>query len=243
MYRKSRSLDAFMESRRQLIFNAASDEEIMGFVLPYTYDQLRLDEGKAVYNEADAAVEKQKLDYVKQFEAREAFEKAFNEANAVYIEHISLMRLALTGNPTKRTMLAIDGKRSQSLAGWLRQTNRFYNNAIDNDEVLVPVAQYGITNEKLIEGRDLVKQVEIANDVHDKAKGAAQQSTIDRNKALKKLDRWASAFLKVCRFALKDKPQLLEKLGILVYSEGYTKKKEEEPVEENPEVNEPDVRA
>jgi len=33
MYRKSRSLDSLMESRGQLIFNAAGDEEIMGLVL------------------------------------------------------------------------------------------------------------------------------------------------------------------------------------------------------------------
>lgn len=40
------------------------------------------------------------------------------------------------------------------------RVNRFYNNAIDNQELLPPVAEYGVTNEKLIAGKELVKKVE-----------------------------------------------------------------------------------
>jgi hypothetical protein len=224
-----------MEGRRQLIFNAASDEEIMALVQPYKYDAPKMEQGKTNYNNADAAVEKQKLDYIRQFEAKAIFDQAHDEANDYYIELIVLFRLALAGDPLKLQMLGLDGRRPRRFASWLRQVNRFYNNAIDNQEILPLVAEYGVTNEKLIAGKELVKKVEIANDDHDKARGTAQQSTVDRNKTLKILDEWTFAFKKVCRLALKDRPQLLEKLGIVVLSEGYKRKTEEENEEPAPE--------
>lgn len=241
MKRPSRSLDAFMESRRQLIFNAASDDEIKALVEPYGYPEAKLDEGKNIYNAADAAVEKQKSDYARQFEAKSIFDAAFDEAEEEYIELITLVRLALGGDPVKLMVLGLDGKRPKKFSSWLRRANRFYNNAIDNAELLPLVAEYGVTNARLTAGRELVKKVETANDEHDKARGTAQQSTVDRNESIKVLDEWTSAFKTVCRMALKDRPQLLERLGIVVLSAGYTRKTKEE--KEEPPAEEPAAQA
>ena len=74
MTRDSKSIDSFMESRRQLIFNAAADEEIKALVLPYNYDETKIDQGKTIYNNADTAVEKQVADYARQFEAKATYQ-------------------------------------------------------------------------------------------------------------------------------------------------------------------------
>jgi len=239
MARKSEAIDVFLANNRKAIANALIDDEIKELLLPYTYDEARLNEGMSLYKEADALYEKQQMDYVIQYKAKEKFDKAFNDAHDVYIEHISLTRLALDDEPSERTMLSLDGKRSQTLAIWLRHANRFYNNTIDNEEMLNKIARYGITNEKLKEAKELIKTLELVDDEHDRGKGAAQKSTNKRNKAFRKLDKWMSEYIKVCRFALKEKPQLLEKLGIIVLSEGYvrkSKKKENEEQGEGVEV-------
>jgi hypothetical protein len=214
-------MDALMESKRKLIFNALSDDKIKALLLPYTYDDVKLNEGAAIWQTADAACEKQKQEYALQFAAMEAFDLAFNEANTMHLEHVGLTRLALDQFPTVRNVLGLRGKRPKRFAGWIWSANRFYNNAIDNPDVLDKVSAYGITNEMFIEVRDKLKAVELANDEHDKARGEAQQATMDRNKAVKELEKWSFGFLKVCRYALKEKPQYLEKLGIVVLSEGY----------------------
>lgn len=224
MVTKSKALDVFMENSRQAIANALSDDEIKALLLPYNYDEARLNEGLALYQKTDQVFEQQKQDYVRQYEAKEKFDNAFKEAQALYIEHISLTRLSLDEQPNKWKMLSLSGKRSQKLATWVRAARRFYNNSIDNKEIVEQLARFGVSNEKLQEGKQMVELVEKTNDDHDKARGAAQQSTEERNKALKKLGKWISAYTTVCRFALKDKPQLLEKLGILVLSEGYKRK-------------------
>jgi hypothetical protein len=221
MNQNSKQIDAFMESKRKLIFNALSDDKIRALLLPYTYDEVKINEGAAIWQATDAACEQQKQEYAIQFAAMEVFNLAFDEANTMYLEHVGLTRLALEGFPTVRNVLGLRGKRPRRFATWLRSASRFYNNAIDNPDVLDKVAAFGLTNEMFMESRDKVKAVELANDEHDKARGEAQQATMDRNKAVKELEKWTAAFLKVCRYALKEKPQYLEKLGVVVLSEGY----------------------
>jgi hypothetical protein len=232
MPKKSKSIEKFLENSRLSIANALIDEEIKSLLLPYTYDEARLNEGMAFYKEIDALYEKQKNDYVKQYEAQERFSKAQESAHNAYIEHVVLTRLALKDDPSTLKMLALDGRRRKMLAAWLRQLNRYYHNAIDNEEVLEKISRYGITNDKLKEGQKLVKEVELRNDEHERAKGTAQISTNERNKLLKRFDRWMTEFINVCRFAFKSQPQLLEKLGITVLTEGYKRKPKDKETEE-----------
>ena len=48
-----------------------------------------------------------------------------------------------------------------------------------------------------------------------KREGEAQQATKDRVAAMDALDEWMSDFVAIARIALEEKPQFLEKLGIL----------------------------
>jgi hypothetical protein len=80
---------------------------------------------------------------------------------------------------------------------------------------LSKLSGYGVTPEKLQAGQQMADEAEAANAAREKEKGEAQQATKDRDEAVEIMDDWMSDFRKIARIALADKPQLLEKLGIL----------------------------
>ena len=80
------------------------------------------------------------------------------------------------------------------------------------------------------------------------AKGAAQQATAEQTAAMDALDEEMRAFRRIAKVALKDAPQLLEKLGIPVRSTrteaqrhagakaAATRKAKKQPKQEEPEL-------
>lgn len=95
------------------------------------------------------------------------------------------------------------------------QARQFYLNALADATVSEKMADYGITQAKLENGKALLDQAEAANAAQKKEKGEAQQATQERDKAMDSLEEWLSDFIVIARIALEDKPQLLEKLGIV----------------------------
>ena len=81
--------------------------------------------------------------------------------------------------------------------------------------VIEKMSAFGITQEKLEAGKSLVEQTETAKASQEKEKGEAQQATLDRDNAVDALDEWMGDFIAIARIALEEKPQLLEKLGIV----------------------------
>ncbi len=45
-------------------------------------------------------------------------------------------------------------------------------------------------------------------------KGAAQQATRDQDTAIKAMNAWLAQYIKIAKVALRDKKQLLEKIGV-----------------------------
>jgi hypothetical protein len=106
---------------------------------------------------------------------------------------------------------------------------------------------YAITREKLEAGEQKIFELEKAKEQHDVETGEAQDATRLRNEAVEEANQFARAFLAICKIALKDRPEQLEKMRIKHYSDGYKRKSKQqaepatplendvEEVEENPE--------
>ena len=77
------------------------------------------------------------------------------------------------------------------------------------------MAAFGMTQAKLEAGKKLLAETETANAAQEKEKGKAQQATLERDNAVEQLEEWLSDFISIARIALEEKPQLLEKLGVV----------------------------
>lgn len=223
----------------ELAFTTAkTDEEIKTPLLEYNYDDARLDQCLALHKKAKEDYQKQIKERSEQFQATAELENALDEANPIYIEHITLTRLALKSKPKKKSKFSLAGSRRRDIYGWIEQAEVFYDNVLGDEEVLTDIAaRFGLTKEKLEMGKQLVLKVKEANKNQEKEKSDSQQATEDRDKSFKVLYDALSEFYQVSQFAFADRPQLLERLGYLQLSEGY-RRRVDNPDEENESENE-----
>ena len=215
MAQTSQSIDQRMLAAQVAIDNALTGTEIKPLLAEYGYDETRLNEGKALLTALQDLHQKQIQEYGEQYAASDFLKTKWDEANSLYMKHVKVARVALQENRGSSQKLDLGGKRKVSLSGWLAQSNQFYINALADADILSKMNNFGITQAKLENGKQLVQEVEVANASQKKEKGEAQQATVDRDDALDKLNDWISDFIAIARIALEDRPQLLEKLGIV----------------------------
>ena len=197
------------------ITNALGSEEIKSAMAAYGYDEARLQNGNALYNKASELQTLQVKEYGDQYSATDAMNLAKALANKSYIEYLKIARIALIGDRGAGASLQLDGKRKVTFSGWLAQAKTFYTNVLALAEVIAAMGGFGITQEKLVAGQQLVDEVEQKLNVQLLEKGEAQNATQVRDEAFEELEDWMGNFITIARIALADKSQYLEVLGII----------------------------
>ncbi|MCX7871551.1 MAG: hypothetical protein N2485_08335, partial [bacterium] len=165
---------------------------------------------KALNNDTMSIIEKFSLtEELKEIEkkAKEAYQNLAKVARAIFIN-----------DKARLSQLGIEGKMPTRTADFILKGYTIFNNAMSIDEIRTALAHFGYDDKKLKEEKQKIVEFEKANNKQEAAKGEAQQATKDQEAALKNLSSWLSQYIKIARVALKDQKQLLEKIGVGVYS-------------------------
>ena len=210
----NQSIDAKLAASLLALSNAATNTEIAALLAGFGYDAARIAEGQALYETVLAAQVAQKQEYGEQYQATRTFDGAWKTANQAYMQLVKIARVAFKGDPNATSVLAISGDRKDSYSGWLDQAQQFYLSALDSADFQTEMARFGVTLEKLQDGKALVDILVSAKTTKENEKGEAQQATKIRDAALDALDDWMSDFIAIARIALQG-TQLSEALGIL----------------------------
>ncbi len=190
------------------INNSQADKEIQALVSGFGYSGKGLQAGCGLVERAQAAVQAQKLAAGAQKDATQALSEAKQAATDAYQALAKVARAAC--NPSQLTALGLSGKMPTDTAGFLSAAYTLFDNAAK----LGMLSGFGYTAEKLTAERGKVAVYDAANRKQEAAKGAAQQATREQDAALQALNEWVAQYLKIAKVALREKPQLLEKLGI-----------------------------
>lgn len=223
-YKNSRVSD-YLEHSELMFSNASKDLTINQILAQYNIGPEKYDVGLTLCKNAYTFEKLQIKLHGEQFRARAIFQKLLAETHTQYMDHVKFMRMAHRDDLRKLDELDAAGLREKRITGWLTQSKTFYTNAINDEDALAKMAGYGITKENMQDVELKVTEVGAANQFHKLKKGEAQDATERRDEALELLDKFRSEFIGICRIALKDHPQLLEKLGIIVYTKGYVSAK------------------
>ncbi|MDR1897518.1 MAG: hypothetical protein LBR10_12085 [Prevotellaceae bacterium] len=85
----------------------------------------------------------------------------------------------------------------------------------NNSEIQAKLSVFGYTPERMEQGEQAVNEVKNPYSKQLSEKGAAQQDTVERDKAFDEICNRYSDFRAIARVALYEKPQLPEALGIV----------------------------
>jgi hypothetical protein len=199
--------------------NALGDEVIMERLSFLGYDENRVKAGLELLKRVKELYNEQKKEYGEQFEASEAMYKAWEATSILYRQYSTLARVLFKNDTGTLSKLGLDKDQPKKLSDWVAQANQFYTNAMSTPGIQDKMAEYTVTAERLKAASDDVIQLLNFEKNQEKEKSEAQKSTEERNKSFSDLDEYMSDLLKIAKVMLYDKPQLLEKLGIVSPSE------------------------
>ena len=99
-------------------------------------------------------------------------------------------------------------------ASFISAAYAVFDNALVIQEINTALAAFGYSEEKIASERQKISNYDSANQVQESLKGAAQQATRDQDTAVKALNAWLAQYIKIAKVALRNKKQLLEKIGV-----------------------------
>ena len=212
------TIDQILYESRLRINNSLGDSKVLYAVSPMGYPEAKLNEGADLLGGTTTLVETQKKEYGELDEAQASFAAERKETNQTYMDMVSIGRVALKNDVKAITTLELNGRRARTISAWLKQTLGFYRAILANDEWKAALAVYGQTEEILTTQVAAIEGVAAASESVRKEKGDAQNATKERDEKIEELVDWVNDYEVIARIALADKPQLLEKIGILVKS-------------------------
>lgn len=225
------SISDLLVNSKQMINIVNNDEELKKALVPYKYTEEKLNRGKEVYGDCERLAREYSETAGKKLSASAEFDNVRRQAHALFMEYLNLTRLAFRNEPEKLSQFKIPHRLARRTNAYMFQVAQFYQTVLGSEELLEKLSNYGVTKEKLQEGLHRIENAGTARETHKKLKGRCQDLKVKRDRALEELDDWVTELAMVCRYALKERPQMLEKLGIQVLSKGYrrqsSKKKEE----------------
>jgi hypothetical protein len=196
------------------ILGVSNSPEIQTKMTAFGYTPEKIAQGQSLLDKAKRLTTAQVGNYGDQYAASDEVDRLWSEKYAISMVTVKVIRVAFKDRPDLLVKFRVTGPRKRSLSGWLNDVRIMYDNILETPEALTVLAQYGYSPERLATERDAVNEVEALHSKRLGEKSEAQQSTVERDKAIDELCNWFSDFRAIARIALYDAPQQLEALGV-----------------------------
>ena len=196
--------------------NLSKEGDLKTELAEYGYDENKISEGKALYNEARKYFDINLKETREETSASLAFQEKYQNIQKKYSVHRKKARIVFEENEEALRQLKLKGNASRAIASAMEEMRAFYQLLDTTPSLLTPLKQLKISEQDVKSQLQEFPEVEKAYATYLQEKGESQQATKDKNKAFEALDKWMSKFYKVAKIALEDRPQLLEALGKFV---------------------------
>ena len=209
------SIDKKLQRYRSALINTSDYAPLRRPLAKYTYDHTKLVQGQALLDKVMKLQSTKDDTRGAQKDATDAITQRWNHLRPLFSEHRQLARMAFKEQRGVLTQLKLDTRLKSSFSGWIAQATAFYSKIGQYSE---GIERYGVKAESLQEIQTQLEELLALYDQQSRCKAEAQHTTEQRNRAMKELDTWMREFFLIAKIALKDEPQLLEMLGLVVPS-------------------------
>jgi hypothetical protein len=193
-----------------------TDTEIIAQLQPLGIDAARRNGGTLLLRAAVAAVQKADELQAAQLRATKAFNDGLKVRKEQHADLAKICRAVFVKEASTLAQLGLDQKTPLATAEFIRAAEKLYTVAITSPEPIgATLGTYGYPPDRLTEERDQIVGLRAEKAAQETAKSKAQEATAVQTKALAALADYIVQIRKIARVALKKRPQLLERLGII----------------------------
>lgn len=222
MIRYKRSIIGFLRGARQLFYGVEENNFIRERILQFNYDDTRISESIELFKQAEKAEKNKSKELGEQLGSKARYEKLMDETGSLCRKHIAFLKLLLRDDTDKQRKLFLVGiPRTRREGEWLKHMDGMYHTILLDDAVTASAGKYNISRADLEAAQVKVQDTIKAKDIHDRDKGAAELATAERDEIFDELEKAVEELTVICTYSLEDKTQMLETLGIRVYTPGY----------------------
>jgi hypothetical protein len=203
--------------RSELVISGAqSDPEILRAMEMFGYDSAALTEAQAQLEGVREFLVVVQQARAAQKAATQTVKLAFSTARVACSDLAILAREVFKDDNAALATLGLSrGNQPQALADFLHYADKLFAGALTApDPIKQKLAARGYGATRLTSERAKVETLHRLNQAQEQAKGTAQDLTPQQAHLLNELDSWTMTYRKLARRALRERPQLLEKLGI-----------------------------
>lgn len=191
------------------IRSSLADVEIQQLVAGCGYTIEKLGEGRLLFEVARATVHARELAAAVQLSAGYVLDNARREAFDAYQALAKVARAILS--PAALSRLGLQGEMPRSASAFLVAAGTLFDNAPS----MHALADFGYDAAGIAVERAKVEAFKAAYQKQETATDVARQAFAEQDEALSALNKWMTQYLEIAQVALREKPQLLEKIGVL----------------------------
>jgi hypothetical protein len=239
MKKKKKTMEQRMQEAETIIHNL-KEHDFNDALKPYGFDETRINEGLALYDEVRGLMEEKEQAYKEQFKATRELKDQIKIVSDYFTKHAGMARKVLGNDKKMIRIMGISGRRKKALAAWTGDARNFYNLALADQEFMVKMKRFGVTKKALEKGLTLIEDLLCLYSEQINKIGLAQVTTPKKNMKMKELFIWVSDAIYCAKLAFEDTPQHMEQLTtsrlldpltrskIFVYDNTISNQKEEQ---------------
>jgi len=179
-----------------------NDPEVRIRMAVYGYNDNKIVNFTSIFQQALAANNRQVKEFGEKTAAYAQFDKLFAKVKTEFSIIKKIAKIALRNQVLKTDQLGLGRKYGKDIPSVFSAMQAFYNNAIEDDSVLVPLSEFGFDKNKVAQFQNNFLTAQKKYDQYYKEQSEAVEATRIRDDKMAILDEWMMDYYTIAKFAL-----------------------------------------